>query len=252
MKFKRITNFLLCGLLTVSTMITDPSTMMLVNASEEDGTNVVHESDNEAVITPELSVALTAKLMPTPAIAPAVTNLKVTNNGFDSFKITWDKAPCASGYELYCVRGYAEEVKTIDTTKTSFIHKKLKSNKKYYYSIRAYVINVYGQKVYSMFHGGIGRKPALSKPSLTVATKNNNSIDLTWKQVGGAQKYEIYRATSKKGMYTKIATTKSTKYTSKKLSKNKTYYYKIKAVQVISKKTYTSPFSTVELAKTKK
>lgn len=68
-------------------------------------------------------------------------------------------------------------------------------------------------------------------PSISVS-KSGTSAKISWKKVGGATTYYIYRATSKKGTYSYIGSTKSKKYTNKKLKKGKTYYYKVQAVKV--------------------
>jgi uncharacterized repeat protein (TIGR02543 family) len=74
-----------------------------------------------------------------------------------------------------------------------------------------------------------------AKAVIAAATK----VKLTWASVPGAKGYEIYRAASKKGKYTKLATIKKVKtktYTDKKVRAGKTYYYRIKAYKVIDKK----------------
>ena len=53
---------------------------------------------------------------------------------------------------------------------------------------------------------------------------------LTWKAVNNADKYEVYRATSKNGTYKKMYTTKSTKYVNTSSTAGTTYYYKVKAI----------------------
>ena len=61
-----------------------------------------------------------------------------------------------------------------------------------------------------------------------------SKVKLTWKKVKGADGYEIYRATSKKGKYQKIKTLKKgtiVSYTDGKAKKGKTYYYKVRAVK---------------------
>ena len=45
----------------------------------------------------------------------------------------------------------------------------------------------------------------------------------------GAGSYQIYRATSKNGSYTRIKTATGTAYTDTTAAANKTYYYKVKA-----------------------
>ncbi|MGN0527706.1 MAG: hypothetical protein ACI4IE_01130, partial [Eubacterium sp.] len=59
----------------------------------------------------------------------------------------------------------------------------------------------------------------------------------------------VYRATSKNGKYTKVATTSKTSYTNSKLKSKKTYYYKVVAYS--SNSSYNSAYSKVVSAKTK-
>ena len=90
----------------------------------------------------------------------------------------------------------------------------------------------------------------LSAPSNVKASKaSSTSIKVTWSKVSGAKKYEVYRATSKSGKYTKVATVTSTNYTNKKLSKGKTYYYKVVACGSTS--SANSTYSTIAKASTK-
>ena len=81
--------------------------------------------------------------------------------------------------------------------------------------------------------------PAVTQPSQVVAAPGSvkvrqsaaNAVKLTWSEVLGAKKYEIYRATKKNGTYKRIATVSSkTSYTNKKLTPGKTYYYKVCAM----------------------
>ena len=52
---------------------------------------------------------------------------------------------------------------------------------------------------------------------------------IKWSSVEGAKKYTIYRATSKKGKYKKVGTSKSTSFKNKDLTRGKTYYFKVVA-----------------------
>ncbi len=56
------------------------------------------------------------------------------------------------------------------------------------------------------------------------------AVQLTWDTVPNAKEYELYRATSKNGTYSKIAVAKASSYQDKKVKQNKTYYYKVRAV----------------------
>ena len=57
-------------------------------------------------------------------------------------------------------------------------------------------------------------------------------VDVVWSKVSGADKYEIYRATSKSGKYTKIATVSSQNriYNDTDVKNFKNYYYKLNTV----------------------
>ena len=56
---------------------------------------------------------------------------------------------------------------------------------------------------------------------------------LKWPAQEGAAKYEIYRAESKDGEFTKTYTTAKTTYTNTKAEPGKTYYYRVKALHQI-------------------
>lgn len=73
-------------------------------------------------------------------------------------------------------------------------------------------------------------KVPVKAPKVTATSKGYNSIALSWTTSSGAEKYKVYRATAKSGTYKLIKTTTSTRYTNEKLSFNKTYYYKVVAV----------------------
>lgn len=51
---------------------------------------------------------------------------------------------------------------------------------------------------------------------------------LSWNKVTGAKKYEIYRATSENGKYTRLTTTTKTTYTDSKATAGKQYFYKVR------------------------
>lgn len=58
------------------------------------------------------------------------------------------------------------------------------------------------------------------------------SVSLKWSRVSGASGYEVYRASSKNGTYKKVKTIADPEVTSCKdtgLTKNKTYYYRVRA-----------------------
>ena len=85
----------------------------------------------------------------------------------------------------------------------------------------------------------------LAVPKVTVSKKGTTAT-VSWKKVGGANDYYVYRSTSKNGTYSYIGHTKSTKFQNKKLKKGKTYYYKVSAVKVANGIKQRSNLSTVK------
>ncbi|MGM9596146.1 MAG: leucine-rich repeat protein [Oscillospiraceae bacterium] len=70
-----------------------------------------------------------------------------------------------------------------------------------------------------------------ARPVVSITTNaSSGKPSLKWNAVDGATKYEVYRATSKNGTYTKMYTTTSTSYTNSTAVPGTTYYYKVKAI----------------------
>ena len=95
-------------------------------------------------------------------------------------------------------------------------------------------------------------KISAKKPVIkSVKSTEYNKIKVTWNAVAGAEKYMIYRSTSKDGSYSKVKTitnVSTTSWTDKDVKTGKTYYYKMKAV-VTTDKSVTSGYSAVKSAK---
>ena len=71
----------------------------------------------------------------------------------------------------------------------------------------------------------------LTAPEVTASNvASTGKVKLTWNEVDGAVKYEVYRATSKNGEYKKMYTTEGTSYTNTKATAGKYYYYQVVAV----------------------
>lgn len=92
----------------------------------------------------------------------------------------------------------------------------------------------------------------VKKTSVKITTKSlKNKIKVSWRKSKGykVDAYEVYRATSKNGKYSKLYTTKKSNakgYTnSKKLNRGKTYFYKVRGARTIDGKTYYTKWSNV-------
>ncbi|MBR2131981.1 MAG: hypothetical protein IJ955_05465, partial [Oscillospiraceae bacterium] len=76
----------------------------------------------------------------------------------------------------------------------------------------------------------VSRTCDLAQPVITVKLNSSDQPVITWEKVAGADKYEVYRATSKSGTYSKLYTTTGTKFTNTSVTAGTTYYYKVKAI----------------------
>ena len=88
------------------------------------------------------------------------------------------------------------------------------------------------------------------KPTVT-ATAGTKSAKISWKKMEGVTHYQVYRATSSTGKYTKLTTTKELSYTAKSLTKGKKYYFKVRGYKTYKsgtdiKYTVYTPYSSVK------
>ena len=66
--------------------------------------------------------------------------------------------------------------------------------------------------------------------NVKASISGTSNVKAKWTKVEGAKKYKIYRATSAKGKYKKVGTSKTTSFINKDLSRGKTYFYKVVAI----------------------
>lgn len=171
-------------------------------------------------------------------------NIKAVSQNYNTNQITFSGVDSASGYNIYrSTKADSDFVKVGSTAANVYTYKDtgLTTGTTYYYKVEAYKSGngIAGAGIMS---NAASSQPMITTPvNVTAASKSYNSIKITWGKVTGAQKYEVYRSTSKSTGYTKIGTTTSTSYTDKNLETNKKYYYKVSAVYG----KYTSGYSSV-------
>lgn len=81
--------------------------------------------------------------------------------------------------------------------------------------------------------------------SIKVTASKKASVSIKWSKVSGASGYEVWRANSAKGKYSKIKTVKNgstTSYTNTKLKAGR-YYYKVRAYKTSAGGNIYSPFT---------
>lgn len=183
---------------------------------------------------------------------------KNTSYNLSVIKISWKKT-MGNGYYVYrstSKNGPFKKVKTIKSrTKTSYIDYDVTTGKTYYYKVKPYSKNKTFNKTAKM-SDVYKTTPRLGIPQMNSVKKvsGKTQVKVSWGTINWAnanQKscYNVYRSTSKNGTYKKIATVKSkTSYIDKKVTKGKTYYYKVKAVH-LKKSSWSSPLSSYKSCK---
>ena len=156
--------------------------------------------------------------------------------------IKWTAVSGASKYYVYR-SGSKDGTYTLlgTTTATNYTDNKANAGYTYYYKVKA--VSKVSSGANSYYSVVIGATCHCARPSVKITT-SNGSPRLTWNAVAGASQYEVYRATSKNGSYTKMFTTSNLSYTNTSAKAGTTYYYKVKAVSKV-KSAANSAFSTV-------
>lgn len=187
---------------------------------------------------------ITFKIVP-----KTVTKHKISSTTSSSIKLSWSKVSNADGYRIYrstSKNGTYTKIKDITKNSTlNYTNSNLYSNKKYYYKIKSFKTSK-GKKYYSYYSDIIKGETKLSTPTVKLSTPKSKSIKVSWNKIPGAKGYEVYRATSKSGPYSKRTTTSNLSYTNTKLTKNKNYYYKVKAYKVVNGKKVYSSYSSIK------
>ena len=176
---------------------------------------------------------------------PVVKTGYIASSGKPYLK--WSTIIGASKYHVYRSSSEGGPYKYIgSTTETSYTDPSAYAGYTYYYKVKAIsrvktsANSVYSSVVMTVCH--------CAKPVVKITTTSSGDPKLTWNTVTGASKYEVYRATSRSGTYTKVATTTAKTYTNKTAKAGKTYYYKVKAVSKV-KTSANSAYSAVKSIK---
>jgi len=143
--------------------------------------------------------------------------------------VKWETVSGAAKYRVYRSTkkdsGY-ELVYTAVTART-YTDTAAKAGTNYYYKVKAVHTNSSADSAYSAI---VNRMCDLAKPVISI-TRSNGDPKVSWETVEGAEKYEIWRATSKTGTYKKVKTAITARsFTDTSATAGKTYYYKVRAI----------------------
>ena len=236
--------------------ITNGNTINYVDKNLATGSGYYYKIRAYKIVNGEKLYGDYSSIVSAKPVLSRTTNVISKSASYNSNKITWKKVSGASGYEVYrsnSKSGKYSKVKTITSGSTlNYTNTGLTTGTTYYYKVRAYR-TVNGKKVYSSYSSIVSAKPTLKTPSVKL-TSGSRKATVKWGKVAGASGYEVYRATSKSGKYSKVKTVGSgstTSYTNSSLTKNKTYYYKVRAYRTVKGKKVYSSYSSAKYIKIK-
>ncbi|MBQ9531933.1 MAG: transglutaminase domain-containing protein [Eubacterium sp.] len=188
----------------------------------------------------------------------APSNVKISIASSTGQKITWNKVSAADGYYLYKSTsknsGYVA-TKISGASNTSITKTGLKTGKTYYYYVVAYKkTSGASYTSYSAPSAVVSKQVVPPAPKVTLST-GSKYITVKFAKVANVNGYEIYRATSSGGKYSRVTTIKqgasTVKFKNTNLKKGKKYYYKVRAYKTTGSKKIYSAYSTVKSIKCK-
>lgn len=165
---------------------------------------------------------------------------KISSYHDKDVKLSWKKCKNITGYviyrSLYKDKSF-KRIKTVSSSKVSYVDETVKPGQQYYYKMRVYKKGK-DKNYYGDYSSVIG---VFTKSYFPVVTKINASskrVTLYWKNGNGCDKYIVYKKTADK--YKAIATisNKTKNYTDYGIKLGEKVYYKIAGVK--SKKNHMS------------
>lgn len=193
-----------------------------------------------------------AKYKKMPSKRGKVKGIHTEMVGYNRVLLTWKASAYADGYEIYRAtskNGKYKRVSCIPSrVHTLYYDTDVKAGKTYYYKIRTYRSFTIASTLNGSFSSKVKVTVTVGPTTLTKAEGKVNAVLLKWKKSEGASGYDIYRATSKKGKYSKIkriSKGSTLTYTDTKAKTGKTYYYKVKAYVKKSGKEYKAKDSNI-------
>ncbi len=176
-----------------------------------------------------------------------VTGVQVANywSYISELNVNYNKL-VADGYEAEAyTANKKKDTKVASVDGNSYVGVYLKSSKFKKHNffkvrVRAYATTSDGVKKYGAWSDW---KYVCQQPDVTKMTSKSNGMQIKYDKISGADRYIVYMSTKKDSGYKKVATTKKTSVTikklgKKKLKKGKTYYVYVVAYNKVGKKYY--------------
>ncbi len=161
---------------------------------------------------------------------PAWPEVRIsTYEGTGKPHLEWQAQDGAAGYEIYRARSAKGQFSLIWTVvEPQYTNTSATPGETYYYRVRPVIEGAEPSTVAYITCD-------CARPVVSIRTDAmSGQPELTWDVVPGADKYEIFRASSRNGHYTRVWTVSDTRYRNTSAKPGETYHYKVKARCAVS------------------
>lgn len=217
-----------------------------VNTSEHNGEVGVYRTHIYAIDSSENSVCYEIPdiVIEKAPVLQAPKTLSAELYGYDDVKLSWSKSTDADGYNIYYKKSTASKYTKLAST-TSLTYKKndLADGTKYAFKIVPYYLSN-GQKVESANSKAISIYTLKKLDAPKIAKASSTQVKVSWSDISGESGYQLSVADSK--TKTNIVSTTTAVSKTRNATKNKTYYYKVRAYRTVDGKKIYGPWSDVK------
>jgi len=163
-----------------------------------------------------------------------------------SVKLAWQSISNITGYEVYRATSPEGTYKKlgVNTKSPTWENDELTLGTLYYYKVRTYKKSG-STTTYGPYSIPIAGRTLVAAPSNIKGSSVSSGIKVTWSKPTNAEGYEITRATSSNGTYSKVGTSSSESFTDTGVTSGKTYYYKIRAYMTLNGERYNGSYSSI-------
>ena len=166
-----------------------------------------------------------------------------------SIKVTWESVVGATGYQVCRATSWDGEYTALGSvTETSRTCPGLKAGTVYYFKVRAY-IEANGKRTYGKYssygYTSYAKTLPAAPSALKISAKATTSLTVAWNEVNGANGYEVYRATSSNGTYSRLGEVTTTSRKCPGLTSGKKYFFKVRAYVLVNGTKYYGQYSSV-------
>lgn len=175
--------------------------------------------------------------------AARITSITNVNN---MVRVMWTRVGGAESYLVYRQTQGSSKWELIEKTASERLYyedKTVESNTAYKYAISTEKGNVT-----SVIGAGSISHIFLASPEFVEVTNTTDGVSLSWNEVSGAEKYEVFRKTDISKEWQLITTTTSLKFLDTDVINGTTYFYTVKALNSDTESSYNTNVTIAFLA----